>query len=179
MKPHSLTMQGLNQVVGHAVVASFLHINAYPGHSHLVPAILINATEVAFAFYDAEHDVMIHILPLKWRERQLLVERGLVLLWMLLHFDLLLRPLSLSALNNKAKLHCLLEAGQALDSFRALASSSVTRWMGISYPSPAPHTELSGHQCSNHPMPPVKLIYSTTSRLLSIYVSAKAIITTQ
>ena len=76
--------------------------------------------------------VMIHILPLKWRERQLLVKRGLVLLWMVLHFDLLLRPLSLSALNNTAKLRSLLEAGQALASFRALASSSVTRWMGIS-----------------------------------------------
>ena len=48
-----LDVHGLSQVVGHAVVSSFLHMNANPGHSHLVPAIMINAAEVAFAFYDA------------------------------------------------------------------------------------------------------------------------------
>ena len=59
-----------------AVVSSFLYMNAHLGHNHLVPAILINAVEVAFALYDAEHDVIIHILPMKWRERTWLVEWG-------------------------------------------------------------------------------------------------------
>jgi hypothetical protein len=46
--------------------------------------------------------------------------------------------------------HYTRESGQALDAFQALESSSVTSWVGISYPDPPLPTELSEHQLSKY-----------------------------
>ena len=75
-------------MVGHSVVASFIHRNTHSGYSHLIPALLLNAGEVACALCDPEHEVLIHIRPIKWREKRSLVKGKVVLLWLLSHFDL-------------------------------------------------------------------------------------------
>ena len=54
---HVLCLGGLNQVTGHAVVTSFIHHNQFQDKHHLLPALLINSVQAAFAFYDAEFDV--------------------------------------------------------------------------------------------------------------------------
>lgn len=87
----SLGIQGLNQVTAHAVVSSFIHKNKFEGYNHLAPA--INAVDLALAFYDAESDVLIHVLPLAWRDRNELIIRSVCLLWMALHFMLFLKPI--------------------------------------------------------------------------------------
>ena len=44
----------------------------------LVPAVL---DEFAVAFYDAEHDALIHVLPLLWRKRHHLVHGAVCFLY--------------------------------------------------------------------------------------------------
>ena len=63
-----LDIGGLNQVTGHTVVTSFVHCNRFLGEPHLLPALMINSVEVAVSFYDAEFDVLLHVLPLRWRD---------------------------------------------------------------------------------------------------------------
>ena len=87
-------MAGLNQVRGHAVVTSFVHCNRSSGEHHLLPPLLINSVDIAVAFYDAEYDVLMHVLPLKWREKRSVHKASVCFLWMVLYHQLFLRPLS-------------------------------------------------------------------------------------
>ena len=60
-KAREFTLKTLNQVVGQAVVASFIQHNTYPRMNPLVPAIGISGCgSMTATMYDSEHDVLLH-----------------------------------------------------------------------------------------------------------------------
>lgn len=139
-KYKSLGIQGLNQVTAHAVVSSFIHKNKFEGYNHLVPAILINTVDLALAFYDAETDVLIHVLPLPWRDRNGLKIGRVCLLWMALHFMLFLKPIP-TEWQMRSGLQAILEHSRALSDYEALESTAVHYWVESGFPEPQKRTQ--------------------------------------
>lgn len=87
-KYHTLNIGGLNQVMAHAVVTSFIHRNTFTKENHLLLVILMNSVKVAVAFYNLVFDVLFHVLPIRWRDRHRLWKSSICFLWMVLHHEL-------------------------------------------------------------------------------------------
>jgi hypothetical protein len=73
-----------DQLVGHAVVALFIHSNKHLDQNALVPALGISGilAEVMAILYDCREDVMLHISPLPWLDfsSKRFVEDGILVL---------------------------------------------------------------------------------------------------
>ena len=139
-KHKALGIQGLNEVTAHAVVSSFINKNIFEGYNHLAPAILINAVDLALAFYDAESDVLIHVLPLPWRDRNELIIGRVCLLWMALHFMLFLKPVP-KEWQMRSGLREILAHSGALSAYEVLESTSVHYWVESGFPEPQKRTQ--------------------------------------
>ena len=77
----------LNQVTGHSVVMSFIHLNRHPDQNSLIPAIGIcgrSGTYVA-SLYDCHKDILLHLHPVQWLKSGNFVESAIFLLWLILH----------------------------------------------------------------------------------------------
>jgi len=86
-KAINLGVAELNQVTGHSVVMSFIHINRHPDQNCLVPAIGMcgkSGTYVA-SLYDCHKDILLHLHPVQWLKKGNFVESAIFLLWLLLH----------------------------------------------------------------------------------------------
>ena len=89
----------------------------------------------AVSMYDAEHDVLLHILPIPWRSKSELNREGVFLLWLVLHHKLFLRPLIPALRGKKSGLRQILEMGKSLTDYLVLDSTPQTNWVGVGYPS--------------------------------------------
>lgn len=98
----------------------------------------MNAVELAIAVYDAEFDILLHILPIAWREKLHLREPAIVVLWLAIHYRLFLRPPNDQLKLHKSGLYKILSHANALSDYRMLDARSVRSWVGLTYPNPLP-----------------------------------------
>lgn len=82
----------LHQIIGEAVVMSFIHRKRHPQHMVLAPSVAIAATgEFSAALYDSNKDFLFTLPPrLCWLDitSKSYQKSGLVVLWVLLHHKL-------------------------------------------------------------------------------------------
>ena len=133
-KYNVLSLGGLSQVTGHTVVTSFVHCNTFSKEHHLLPALLINSWDIAAAIYDAEFDVLLHILSLRWRQGRRLRKAYVCLLWLILHHRLFIRPLSDGWKRKRSGLCDIFTNACAIDEYRQLRSTTVKMWTTFSFP---------------------------------------------
>ena len=129
----SLKEDDIDQVIGHAVVASFVHHKRHPQQNPLIPSVGISSEGgVIAALYDCQSDVLLSRPPeVTWLNRQdrTLDRCGVVLLWLLLHHSLFLKRLSGVNLK-RAELLRNFANGGALEHYLNLASHHVASWPG-------------------------------------------------
>ena len=92
-KKSQLEITDINQVVGHAVIMSFIHHIRHPLQCTMVPAIGISCSgHFAAVLYDCESDILLHLHPVMWWDHSTyqFVETGVTLLWLLIHHSLFL-----------------------------------------------------------------------------------------
>ena len=133
MKMDSWHYQNMNQVLGNAVVYSFVANTRHPRLNPLVPVLGLSGTrgQLVIAAYDARCDVLIYSNPITWldlRSSSFRLE-GLLILWLALHHRLFLRQVvgdePASGLQN------ILDQAGALHRYRQLASMNVKGWPGL------------------------------------------------
>ena len=86
-KKADVNITQMNQVVGHAVVTSFIH-----KYRHKALSLSCETGEFV-AFYDYIDDILLHLLPIKWNNYSELCtfdEGGNTLLWLIVHHRLYL-----------------------------------------------------------------------------------------
>ena len=84
----------LKQVVGHAVVASFINKNRHPHHNSMTPSVGLAKGELIMAAYDCTSDVLLILHPpVEWFSlaTQSYDAVGLVTLWAFLHHRLFVK----------------------------------------------------------------------------------------
>ena len=128
----------LHQVVGQAVVTSFVHNSRHPNQLPLTPSVGIASGNIIAALYDCMKDVLITLHPpVEWfsiaNERCNPV--GIVVLWALLHHSLLLNKVYLQIPEiYKSSLLMQFENGGVLQRFRTLNSYHIASWPFMNYP---------------------------------------------
>ena len=130
----------INQVLGNAVIFSFVQQKRHPTTNPLVPVMGISGNEgsVLFAAYDARSDILLHSVPTTWldfRSNQFNLT-GLFFMWLGLHHRIFLRRTTGD--EPHSGLHERLTRDGALEHFQQLSSMSVKYWSlpQISYSAP-------------------------------------------
>ena len=113
-----------DQVLGHAVVSSFIHFNRHPSQNSLIPALAISGVggEVAAVIYDCCRDVGLKLGPIQWLDVQnrCLVSEGLFLMWLLLHHRIFLMKLSERATFPTVGLRVIFDGADMLQNYTEL-----------------------------------------------------------
>ena len=84
----------LKQVVGQAVVSSFINHSRHPNQTAMIPSIGLAKGEIVAALYDCRSDILLVLHPpIEWFStgRKLFDVGGLVVLWALLHHKLFVK----------------------------------------------------------------------------------------
>ena len=124
-----------DQIVGYAVVHSFIRAQRHPDDNAMVPAICLAAEsgECWVAMYDCKQDILLLIDPMPWLPSSdsppMLNEATIVLVWLILNHYLFLKLLGPQPDKCKSGLLRLFENGNALDHYRSLRNLRVARWM--------------------------------------------------
>jgi len=138
-KATKLGLSELNQVTGHSVVMSFVHNKRHPDQNPLVPAIGIcgNSGTYVASLYDCHKDILLHLHVVQWLDRDgKLVESAVVLLWLLLHHKLFLRPLADASKCYKSGLQEIFKITGVLDKYQALDTHNKLGWVHYDYQMP-------------------------------------------
>ena len=126
-----------DQLVGHAMVASFIHSNKHPDQNALAPALGISngiGAEVKAILYDCREDVMLHISPLLWIDfsSKRFVEDGILVLWLLLHHRPFLKNLAQCDTLPKARVVEIFDQSHSLTRYQSLVEFKICEWSGRS-----------------------------------------------
>ena len=130
MKMSAFGRPNINQVLGNAVIFSFVQQKRHPTTNPLVPVMGISGNQgsLPFAAYDASSDILLHSVPTPWldfRSNQFNLT-GLFLLWLGLHHRLFLRRTT--GEDPHSGLHERLTRDGALEHFQQLSSMNVKYW---------------------------------------------------
>lgn len=125
-----------DQIVGYAVVHSFIRAQRHPDDNAMASAICLAAEsgECWVAMYDCKQDILLLIDPMSWLPPSsdsppMLNEATIVLVWLILNHYLFLKLLSPQPDKCKSGLLRLFESGNALDHYKSLRNLHVARWM--------------------------------------------------
>ena len=135
-KARNFSFSMLNQVVGQAVVASFIQRNTYPRMNSLVPAVGISGCgSMTAAMYDCKHDILLHFHKNTKCTCEYInkvtgqyYKEAVVLLWLLLHHQLFLKPLSGHQIWHKCNLKKIFRINRTLGAFNTLTNKKLGSW---------------------------------------------------
>ena len=135
-KRYSLNFSDLNQIVGHAVVMSFIHHRRHPSQGPAVPAIGISCGSGEFnaALYDCVNDILLHLQPIIWwdQKNNEFDEAAVTLLWLLINHKLFFTDCCVTDAACKAGLSTVL--AQNLSKFQQLDTYDACTWYATTYP---------------------------------------------
>ena len=135
VKPVTLMVRHLHQIVGNAVVYSFTHHNRHPDQNSLVPVLGISGLRglMMVTLYDCVEDVLVYVHPHKWFNTYevLFAPEGLLMVWLALYHSLFLKRLR--GVYVKSGLHERFSRDNLLAHYKHLSRIDVNYWPGIQF----------------------------------------------
>ena len=133
-------MEQIDQILAHAVVASFIHHNRHPAQNPLVPALGLSGVpegttwvgggEVVALLYNCSTDLALRVEPLPWLDcmSQCLNSRGIFVMSIMLHHRLFLQDAPRLHALPRSNITAILQSGGALAAYKSLATYNVVKW---------------------------------------------------
>ena len=129
VKPVSLTLRHLHQIVGNIVTYSFIHNKRHADQNALVPVLGFSGEQglLLTAMYDCVRDVLCYVIPQKWFNSFAVrfSREGVLMVWLCLHHTLFLKRLRNSEV--KSGLHDLFTR------HRLLSRTDVNYWLPLTF----------------------------------------------
>lgn len=135
----------MNQLIGEAVVMSYIHNKRHSNQPGLVPALGLALGNVMVAMYDSTRDILLLLLPTVWFKGEVISKEKsydlvwLVILWTMLHHQLFVNESVLGQMPDgyKSSLKQQFQAYGVLDIYQELKSDRIAVWPWKQYPPPA------------------------------------------
>lgn len=129
----------LHQIIGQAVVMSFIHHNRHPKQPSIVPSVGIAGSELMAAMYDCKRDLLLLLQPpICWfsPHDKKCIPAATVALWALLHHQLLLKESVLRQFPEEfcCSLKHQFQQNDTLQLFEQLDRYDIANWPFVNYP---------------------------------------------